>query len=61
MYLVMPLFALFMTRVVSLTYAVAIAIVALSIPGSTCRARKITKYGGAGHYGLGLMVTAGDI
>jgi ACR3 family arsenite efflux pump ArsB len=31
MYLVMPLFALFMTRVVSLTYAVAITIVALSI------------------------------
>jgi len=59
MVVAMPLFALFITRVISFAPAVAIALVALSIsPVPPLLPKKITKSAGAGDYGLGLMVTA---
>jgi BASS family bile acid:Na+ symporter len=59
MFVVMPLFAVMMTRVVSLNRAVTIALIALSIsPIPPILPNKVTKSGGLAPYGLGLMVTA---
>jgi BASS family bile acid:Na+ symporter len=55
----MPLFAIMMTRLVSLNRAVMIALIALSIsPVPPILPNKVTKSGGLAPYGLGLMVTA---
>jgi BASS family bile acid:Na+ symporter len=59
MFVVMPLFAILMTRLVSFNRAVVIALVALSIsPVPPVLPKKVTKSGGLAPYGLGLMVTA---
>src|SRR5580704_7736739 len=59
MFVVMPLFAIMMTRLVSLNRAVMIALIALSIsPVPPILPNKVTKSGGLAPYGLGLMVTA---
>jgi BASS family bile acid:Na+ symporter len=59
MFVVMPLFAILMTRFVSFNRAVVIALIALSIsPVPPLQPRKVTKSGGHAPYGLGLMVTA---
>jgi BASS family bile acid:Na+ symporter len=59
MFVVMPLFAILMTRLVSFNRAVVIALIALSIsPVPPLLPRKVTKSGGHASYGLGLMVTA---
>jgi bile acid:Na+ symporter, BASS family len=59
MFVVMPLFAIVMTKLVSLNRAVVIALIALSIsPVPPVLPRKVTKSGGHAPYGLGLMVTA---
>jgi BASS family bile acid:Na+ symporter len=58
MFVVMPLFAILMTRLVSFNRAVVIALIALSIsPVPPLLPRKVTKSGGHPPYGLGLMVT----
>ncbi len=62
MFVVMPLFAIFLTRVVHFNPAVVIALIALSIsPVPPLLPRKMTKAGGIAPYGLGLMVTAGTL
>jgi bile acid:Na+ symporter, BASS family len=59
MFVVMPLFAILMTTLVSFNRAVVIALIALSIsPVPPLLPRKATKSGGHAAYGLGLMVTA---
>jgi bile acid:Na+ symporter, BASS family len=59
MFVVMPLFAILMTRLVPFNRAVVIALIALSIsPVPPILPRKVTKSGGHAPYGLGLMVTA---
>ena len=59
MFVVMPLFAIMMTRLVSLNRAVVIALIALSIsPVPPILPNKVNKSGGLAPYGLGLMVTA---
>lgn len=59
MFLVMPLFAIFMTRAFDYHRAVAIALVALAIsPVPPLLPRRVTKAGGRQPYGIGLMVTA---
>jgi len=59
MFVVMPLFAIMMTRLVSLNRAVMIALIALSIsPVPPILPNKVNKSGGLAPYGLGLMVTA---
>jgi bile acid:Na+ symporter, BASS family len=59
MFLVMPVFAILMTRFVSFDRAVVIALIALSIsPVPPILPGKVTKSGGHPPYGLGLMVTA---
>jgi bile acid:Na+ symporter, BASS family len=59
MFLVMPLFAVFMTRAFDYHRAVAIALVALAIsPVPPLLPKKVTKAGGRQPYGIGLMVTA---
>jgi BASS family bile acid:Na+ symporter len=59
MFVVMPVFAILMTRLGSFNRAVAIALIALSIsPVPPLLPRKVTKSGGHPPYGLGLMVTA---
>jgi bile acid:Na+ symporter, BASS family len=59
MFVVMPVFAILMTRLVSFNRAVVIALIALSIsPVPPLLPRKVTKSGGHEPYGLGLMVTA---
>lgn len=62
MFVVMPLFALLMTSVVSFNRAVLIALVALSIsPVPPLLPRKVTKSTGFAAFGLGLMVTAASL
>jgi bile acid:Na+ symporter, BASS family len=59
MFVVMPVFAILMTRLVALDRAVVIALIALSIsPVPPFLPMKVTKSGGHAPYGLGLMVTA---
>lgn len=59
MFLVMPLFAIFMARAFDYHRAVEIALVALAIsPVPPLLPRRVTKAGGQHSYGLGLMVTA---
>jgi BASS family bile acid:Na+ symporter len=59
MFVVMPVFAILMTRFVPFNRAVVIALIALSIsPVPPILPRKVTKSGGHPPYGLGLMVTA---
>ena len=59
MFVVMPLFAIMMTRLVSLNRAVVIALIALSIsPVPPILPNKVNKSGGLATYGLGLMATA---
>src|SRR5271155_2602922 len=59
MFVVMPLFALLMTRVVSFSQGVVFAIISLSIsPVPPLLPKKVNKSGGVAPYGLGLMVTA---
>jgi bile acid:Na+ symporter, BASS family len=59
MFVVMPVFAILMTRVVPFNRAVVIALIALSIsPVPPFLPTKVTKSGGHAPYGLGLMVTA---
>jgi BASS family bile acid:Na+ symporter len=59
MFVVMPLFAIMMTRLVSLNRAVVIALIALSIsPVPPILPNKVNKSGGLATYGLGLMVRA---
>jgi bile acid:Na+ symporter, BASS family len=59
MFVVMPVFAILMTRLVSFNRAMVIALIALSIsPVPPLLSRKVTKSGGLAPYGLGLMVTA---
>lgn len=59
MFLVMPLFAAFVTRVFDYHRAVEIALVTLAIsPVPPLLPRRVTKSGGRTPYGLGLMVTA---
>jgi BASS family bile acid:Na+ symporter len=59
MFVVMPVFAILMTRLGSFNRAVVIALIALSIsPVPPFLPRKVTKSGGHGPYSLGLMVTA---
>ena len=59
MFLVMPLFAIFMTRAFDYDRAVTIALVALAIsPVPPLLPRRVTKAGGREPYGIGLMVTA---
>lgn len=58
MFVVMPLFAIMMTRSVSLNRAVVIALIALSISRfPPILPNKVTKSGGHAPYELGLMVT----
>jgi bile acid:Na+ symporter, BASS family len=62
MFVVMPVFAILMTRLGSFNRAVAIALIALSIsPVPPLLPRKVTKSGGHPPYGLGLMVTAASL
>src|SRR5271156_6942610 len=62
MFVLMPLFALLVTRVFSFNPAVVIALIALSIsPVPPLLPRKVTKSGGIAPYGLGLMVTAATL
>ncbi len=62
MFVVMPLFAIFMTRIFSLDQAVVIALIALSIsPVPPLLPKRVTKEGGVAPYGLGLMVIAGTL
>ena len=59
MFVVMPVFAILMTRFASFDRAVVIALIALSIsPVPPILPGKVTKSGGHPPYGLGLMVTA---
>jgi BASS family bile acid:Na+ symporter len=59
MFVVMPLFAILMTRFASFDRAVVIALIALSIsPVPPILPGKVSKSGGHPPYGLGLMVTA---
>ena len=59
MFVVIPVFAILMTRFVSFSRAVVIALIALSIsPVPPFLPKKVTKSGGHAQYGLGLMVTA---
>jgi bile acid:Na+ symporter, BASS family len=59
MFVVMPVFAILMTRLGSFNRAVVIALIALSIsPVPPFLPRKVTKSGGHGPYSLGLTVTA---
>ena len=59
MFVLMPLFALFLTSAVSFVPAVTIAIIAFAIsPVPPLIPKKVVKSGGLGEYGLGLMVTA---
>jgi bile acid:Na+ symporter, BASS family len=59
MFVVMPVFAILMTRLVSLNRAVVIALIALSIsPVPPLLPKKVTKSGGLAPYGLSLLVTA---
>jgi bile acid:Na+ symporter, BASS family len=59
MFVVMPVFAILMTRIVPFNRAVVIALIALSIsPVPPFLPTKVTKSGGHAPYGLGLMVTA---
>jgi bile acid:Na+ symporter, BASS family len=59
MFVVMPVFAILMTRFASFDRAVIIALIALSIsPVPPVLPTKVTKSGGHPPYGLGLMVTA---
>jgi bile acid:Na+ symporter, BASS family len=59
MFVVMPVFAIVMTKLASFNRAVVIALIALSIsPVPPFLPRKVTKSGGHAMYGLGLMVTA---
>jgi BASS family bile acid:Na+ symporter len=62
MFVVMPLFAIFMTRIFSLDQAVVIALIALSIsPVPPLLPKRVTKEAGVAPFGLGLMVTAGTL
>ena len=62
MFVVMPLFAILMTRIFSLDQAVVIALIALSIsPVPPLLPKRVTKEAGVAPYGLGLMVTAGTL
>jgi BASS family bile acid:Na+ symporter len=62
MFLIMPLFVVWMTHEVSLIRPVLIALVALSIsPVPPLLPRRVTKSGGRVSYGLGLMVTAATL
>ena len=62
MFVIMPLFAIFLTRVVHFNPAVVIALIALSIsPVPPLLPRKMTKAGGIAPYGLGLMVMAATL
>jgi BASS family bile acid:Na+ symporter len=62
MFVVMPLFVLLMTSVVSFNRAVLVALIALSIsPVPPLLPRKVTKSTGLASYGLGLMVTAASL
>jgi BASS family bile acid:Na+ symporter len=59
MFVVMPLFAILMTRFASFDRAVVIALIALSIsPVPPILPGKVSKSGGHPPHGLGLMVTA---
>ncbi len=59
MFVVMPLFAVFITTKFEYHRAVEIALVALAIsPVPPLLPRRVTKSGGRAPYGLGLMVTA---
>ncbi len=62
MFVIMPLFAVLMTREASLIRPVMIALVALSIsPVPPLLPKRVTKSGGRTSYGLGLMVTAATL
>jgi BASS family bile acid:Na+ symporter len=62
MFVIMPLFAVFLTREGSLIRPVMIALVALSIsPVPPLLPKRVTKSGGRTSYGLGLMVTAATL
>lgn len=59
MFVVMPLFALLITRTASLNPAIVIALIVLSIsPVPPLLPKRVTKSGGAVPFGLGLMVSA---
>ncbi len=59
MFVVMPLFAIFLTRIFSFHSVVVIGLIVLSIsPIPPLLPRRVTKAGGVAPYGLGLMVTA---
>jgi BASS family bile acid:Na+ symporter len=61
MFIIMPLFAILLTRLFSFTPAVAVALIAISIsPVPPLLPQRITKSGIA-PYGLGLMATAGSL
>ena len=62
MFVVMPLFVLLMTKVVSFNPVVVIALIALSIsPVPPLLPKKVNKSGGLAPYGIGLMVTAATL
>lgn len=59
MFVIMPLFAILVTKFISFRPAVVIALIALSIsPVPPLLPKRVTKAGGLAPYGLGLMVTA---
>ena len=62
MFVVMPLFAILMTTVVSFSPGVVFALISLSIsPVPPLLPKKVNKSDGLAPYGLGLMVTAASI
>jgi bile acid:Na+ symporter, BASS family len=62
MFVVMPVFAIFMASVFSFDRAVVVALVVISIsPIPPALPKKVTKAVGEGAYGLGLMVTAASL
>jgi BASS family bile acid:Na+ symporter len=61
-FVIMPLFAILMTRVFSFNSTVVTALIALSIsPIPPLLPKKVTKSGGRASYELGLMVTAASL
>lgn len=59
MFVIMPLFAVLTTRLISFNPALVTALIVLSIsPVPPLLPKRISKSGGIAPYGLGLMVTA---
>jgi BASS family bile acid:Na+ symporter len=62
MFVIMPLFAILLTRIFQFERPVAIALIVLAIsPVPPLLPQRVTKAGGLAPYGLGLMVTAGTL